>query len=196
MPWFSALLGLSVCFGLLHFLSEEISAFLRMFSCPAILMLYQKLAQARTGFQEMETINSMTFQAAHRSAKYRSIGSAKLAKEASLVPGCVFLRYLSLCLWYRLFANILGTCLLMQSLGIKSLQPLSLPPIHFTYFKAELSYNEYIPCSVFLNKHTQTTPCRYLSLVFDGMPCHWHAAFVQALCTLSSCITLCLPMTK
>lgn len=67
----------------MHFLSEEISAVLRMISCPAILMFYQKLAQARTGFQEMETIHLMTFQAAHRSAKYRSIWQCKVGQSGS-----------------------------------------------------------------------------------------------------------------
>lgn len=127
----------SICFRLLRFLSEEIGAFLRMIYCPAILMLYQELAQARTGFQEMETINSMTFQQPTEALNTVVFGSAEVAKVAASVPGCVFLRCISFLLQYMPFANILGTCLLMQLLGIKDLQPLSLSPIHFTYFKAK-----------------------------------------------------------
>lgn len=74
----------TICFRLLRFLSEKISAFLRIISHSALLMFYQELAQAKNSFQEMEPIHSMTFQAVHRS-------TANVARVASSVSSCASL---------------------------------------------------------------------------------------------------------
>lgn len=73
----------SICFRLLHFFSEKISAFLRMIYCPAALILYQELAKARTSFQEIQTLYSMTFQVVHRTTKYRSIWQCRSGQSHS-----------------------------------------------------------------------------------------------------------------
>ena len=133
---FSAAGFFSICFRLLHFLSEEISAFLRMISCPALLILNQELAREEQTFKKWKLFIQWHFRQRTEALNTVVFGSAEVAKVAASVPGCVFLRNISLCLWYMLFANILGTYLLMQSLGIKGLQPLFLSPINFAYFKA------------------------------------------------------------